>query len=522
MAKKIKVSSYEEYPFEVLNTYAGIDNIVTLDLLRKLRPHIFTQPKYMEYAGNTPSKVSAPSIWSEHQDVKMPALRFIVDMETNGIKYDITKNRVMDSLMRERMAQLDDIIYPAIGETPETINIDSGVDLSRLLYRKMGFTPTVFTKKNQPAVSGDALKAIHKEAGHDWLMKLAERNDISSVHSSFIATYIEDWVKRDGRIHPNYNLHGTSSHRISSDKPNLLNLPNPSHGFNVRDLYIVDDGYVFLTFDFSSCEVKVLAAMCKDENMLKAILSGLDFHSYTASLMYGIPYDELRGVLESDSHPLKKEYKQKRQNAKAVTFGILYGSSVGGIAANLEVSNQEAQKIIDAYFKVYPRIQMFVNDSHKMAKDNHWVYTPFGQRKMEFGTLPCYRKTAVYNAALRNSQNVRIQGPASTLGLMAFSKINDEIKKIGGRTICTVYDSVELQVPISKAAEAIEIGFYCMDDWPQKEFKWLDFPIGADAEIGFTWGDIKTVHRGTTQAEAERILRGINERKYLDAISAEV
>lgn len=514
MAAKYKPDTYEDYPFKDLVTYAGLDNIVTSELLSAVWGKITERPRYQEYQDGVPMAVRAPSIWSEHQDIKMPALRFMVDMECNGLLYDVANNRRMDADMRSRIGELEDLIYPAIGRTPSTINLDSGAELGNLLYNQMGFTPTVFTKNNQPAVSGDALKAIHKETKKDWLLALMERNDLASVHSSFISTYIDDWVKKDGRVHPSYNLHGTSSHRISSDSPNLLNLPNPTHGFNVRSNYIVDPGYAFLTFDFSSCEVKVLAALCRDENMLKAILGGLDFHSYTASLMYSIPYDEFVEILKDEEHPDRGRFKQMRQGAKAVTFGILYGSSVGGIAMGLGVTNEEAQTIIDAYFEVYPRIKIFVSDSHLMAKANHYVYSPFGQRKMEYGTLPCFRGTAVYNAALRNSQNVRIQGPASTLGLVAFSKINDEVKKLGGFSICTVYDSIELQVPIDKVAEALEIGFYCMDDWPQERFDWLDFPIGADAEVGFDWGTLKDLHRGTTQNQINDLLKGMDPVKF--------
>lgn len=520
MAAKVKVDTYEDFPFEDLLTYAGLDNVVTSDLLSAVWGKVTEQPEYTEYREGKPYQVKAPSIWSEHRDTKMPALRFMVDMEVNGIKYDLERNRDMDRRMRARIRELEDKIYPAIGKTPETINLNSGVDLANLLYVEMGFEATIFTKKNQPAVSGDALKVLYKEHGHEWLNWLMERNDVDSVHSSFIATYIEDWVKPDGRVHPSYNLHGTSSHRISSDSPNLLNLPNPTHGFNVRSNYIVEDGYAFLTFDFSSCEVKVLAALCRDENMLKAILGGLDFHSYTASLMYKIPYEEFVEILKNEDHPDRGKFKQMRQGAKAVTFGILYGSSVGGIALGLGVSNDEAQKIIDAYFEVYPRIKIFVSDSHLMAKANHYVYSPFGQRKMEYGTLPCFRGTAVYNAALRNAQNVRIQGPASTLGLVSFSKINDEVKKLGGRSLATVYDSIELEVPIPRVAEAIELGFYCMDDWPQEVFDWLDFPIGADAELGFDWGTLKDVHRGTSQEEVNHILKELDERKFRLPIAA--
>lgn len=322
MAAKAKINSYEDYDFNSLCLYAGIDNIVTSDLLSALRDSVFKDTPYILRNGREKVKGIAPSIWKEHQEIKMPALRFMVDMEVNGILYDCDANRTMAALMRNRISELEDIIYPAIGYTPDTINLDSGVDMINLLYGRMGFTPEVFTKKHQPAVSGDAIKAIHKKTGQDWLLSLAERNDITSMYGSFVGTYIEDWVKSDGRVHPNYNLHGTSSHRISSDNPNLLNLPNPAHGFNIRNLYIVDPGYAFLTFDFSSCEVKILAALCKDEKMMEAILAGLDFHSYTASLMYNIPYDELREVLEQEEHPLKKDYKAKRQNAKAVTLNL--------------------------------------------------------------------------------------------------------------------------------------------------------------------------------------------------------
>lgn len=117
----------------------------------------------------------------------------------------------------------------------------------------------------------------------------------------------------------------------------------------------------------------------------------------------------------------------------------MYGSSVRGIALGLEIEESEAQEIIHSYFRIYPKIKEFVDNCHKMAAENHFVYSPFGQRKMEFGAMPLYKRSAVYNAALRNSQNVQIQGPASTLGLMAFSKVDEELRASGaGGVMCTV------------------------------------------------------------------------------------
>ncbi len=175
---------------------------------------------------------------------------------------------------------------------------------------------------------------------------------------------------------------------------------------------------------------------------------------------------------------------------------------------NLGITTQEAQALIDMYFKQFPLIEKYVLDAHNMAIHNQFVHTPFGQRKMEFGTLPMYKKTAVYNAALRNAQNVRVQSTSSTLGLVVFTKLNEAIKKFGGKSICTVYDSIELEIPIQHAAEALETAFYCMDDYPVETFDWLDLPIGVEAEIGYNWGDLTVVHRGATQDELKKVLNG--------------
>lgn len=181
----------------------------------------------------------------------------------------------------------------------------------------------------------------------------------------------------------------------------------------------------------------------------------------------------------------------------------------------LEITTEEAQSIVDAYFRIYPGIQNFVNNCHKMAAANHYVYSPFGQRKMEFGTLPVFKRTAVYNAALRNSQNVSIQGPASTLGLLAFCKVDEGLRTLGGWVVASVYDSIEAYVPIDRIAEAIELSFYAMDDWPVEEFDWLDFPIGSDAEIGFDWGSsLSKVHRGITQEKCIALLQDIAPERF--------
>ncbi|WP_300563015.1 DNA polymerase [Companilactobacillus sp.] len=184
----------------------------------------------------------------------------------------------------------------------------------------------------------------------------------------------------------------------------------------------------------------------------------------------------------------------------------MYGSSVGGIAMQLNMTKDEAQKLMDIYFKAYPGVKKFIEESHQLAILNKVIVTPFGQRKQQYGANPIFKSTAAYNASLRNSSNIRVQSPTSTLGLMTFTALDQEIQKFGARSICTVYDSIEIECPIEHAAKCIEAGYYYMNDWPVEAFDWLELPVGCDCEIGPNWGLLEEVHRGTTQAECMEIM----------------
>lgn len=321
--------TFEDAPFERLLAYGGVDVIATYDILRKMWPQLSARPEYREFYGEGKVReVRAPSILSELIHVKAKALEFIVNMEVDGIPYDVDGNQKMGVLMAEEIATLEDEIFTGIGQR---INLNSGQEVAHLLYTVYGMECPVKTKGGEESTSGDALAKLVEQYDYSWLKALDRRKNVNSVYNSFIKTYIEDFVKSDGCIHPEYNLHGTSSHRISSDNPNLLNLPRPDScpPYDIRSLYIVRKGFVFLTLDFSSCEVKVLAARCRDERMLKAIRDGLDFHTYTASIINGLTYEEMSDVLGStkaqlaaDANRAKlfKRYKKLRQAAKAVTL----------------------------------------------------------------------------------------------------------------------------------------------------------------------------------------------------------
>lgn len=410
-------TTYEDFEYEDLLTYAGLDCIVTSSVLAELFPKLTEEPVYnIVGTGGGLLKGKAPAVITSVTEVEMVAHEYIVDLEINGLKYNVERNQEFSRRMVSEVAELEESIFRVTGR----LNWNSGPEVQDLLYNKMGMTPPYMTKGNEPSTDGDALLTL---AGIDpmsfnytapdpslqWLSDFAKMKDINSAHNTFIKTYVKDFVKRDGRIHPSYNLHGTSSFRITGSDPNLTQIPRPRHGYNIRECYEVESGNIFIAADWSSAEVKVLGAISKDEALLGAIAKGYDFHSFSASQIIGVSYEEYMGILGEKGNPLYKYYKDSRQSAKALTFGILYGSSVNGIAMNLRVTKEEAQRLIDLYFKAYPGVLKYVQDTHKMAEWNQYVITPFGQRKQEYGTYPVFKSTAAYNAALRNSQNVRLR-----------------------------------------------------------------------------------------------------------------
>lgn len=518
--EKISVS-YEDFDFNKLNVYAGIDCIATSELLRRQLPSVAESEDVdaIDLNGKKYTHIS-PAIIDSFIQIEIPAQEFLIDLEINGMRYSAPRNAHIGTKMQAHISELDEKIFTGIGKK---IDLNSGTKIAEFLYKEKGFTPPSFTKTGDPATDGAAIlmlagldpvggKFITEDPKMQWLGDMAMRREVAGAYNTFVKTYVNDFVKRDGRIHPSYNQYGTSSFRITGSDPNLTQLPRPKHGYNIRTCYIVDTGHVFISFDFSSAEVKVLANISKEPAMLKAIADGLDFHSFSASSMRKIPYEEFVGVVGDNTHPKFREYKELRQLAKILTFSLLYGSSVAGIAAQLNLSKEQAQSLVDMYFTAFPRVKNYIESSHKFALWNQYTITPLGQRKQQYGTYPCFKYTATYNASLRNAQNVTIQSTTSTIGLVTFAELNERIKPLGGRSTCTVFDSIELEVPIENAAKVINIAYDVLDNYPLERFKFLELPIGCEGDVGISWGETEVVHKGVTQEKIETILSSLKEK----------
>jgi DNA polymerase I len=503
--------TYEDFPAEDLYTYAGIDCIATSGLLAKLLPMASeeTVGKGLDEAGKTVIE-RFPAVIEGYLNVVAPAMDFIEDLEINGMRYSVDRNKFYDKRMEAEVNELDDRIFSSIGKK---VDLNSGQAMAKFLYGERGFTPPSVTKSGEPSTDGEALlvlagldplggKYVAKDSSLQFLADMAKRKDINSVRNTFVKNYVKDFVKRDGKVHPSYLLHGTSSFRISGVDPNLTQLPRPKHGYNVRDCFTVGEGNILICADFSSCEVKILANLSKEDAMLQAIADGLDFHSFSASAMYRIPYAEFISVIKDHTHALHKDYKGKRQLSKVLTFSLLYGSSVNGIAMQLYIVAEEAQRLVDLYFNTFPKVKVFIEKTHFYAKHNQFIMTALGQKKNQFGTNSCFRYTAAYNAGLRNSQNVAIQSSASSIGLITFAELNNQVKKYGANSVCSVYDSIEIECPISNAAKVIALTAGILDNFPLQRFpKFMQLPIGNDIEVGESWGKLEPVKPDVSQEE---------------------
>lgn len=506
--------TYEDFDYEKLNVYAGLDCIATSELVSRLYPEVVKREEIAVFDGSNKKIVTAPEILKSYTELEMPAHEFILDLEINGMKYSIDRNRFFDEKMKVKVGELDDIIFRQLGKR---IDLNSGTVVAEFLYKEKGLKIPSFTKGGEPATDGEALltlagldplagKYVAPNSELQYLADMALRKDISATHNTFVRTYVKDFVKRDGRIHPSYNQFGTSSFRITGSDPNLTQLPRPKHGYNIRTCYTVEPGYAFISFDFSSAEVKVLANISKDPTMMKFVELNYDFHSASASSMYGIPYEEFVSVLSDQKHPLYKTYKNYRQIAKVLTFSLLYGSSPAGIANQLYMEKSKAEELMSIYFKTFPGVSKYINNAHKFASYNQFSLTPLGQRKRQYGTFPCFRGTAAYNASLRNSQNVIIQSTTSTLGLATFTELNRLIKPLGARSTCTVYDSIEIECPIERVAEVVNLAYHVLNTYPQEQFDFMELPIGCEGDIGISWGETRVVHEGLKQEEVNGIL----------------
>lgn len=319
---------------------------------------------------------------------------------------------------------------------------------------------------------------------------LLEHSKVKTLRNNF-TTKLRGFVSnKDGNVHGSYNAVGTATSRLSSSRPNMQQVPSSHQNVNrfdyaypIKRMFVTEfEGGAIAQLDYSALEMRVLGLRASDKGMTQAFLDDKDLHEETARIVWEIP----------DGEPVAKD---KRQAAKSVSFGIVYGESEASLAPKLGVTREEAERIFAKYYEKKPDVKTFIDDTHKFVEENGYVETMQGHRRL---LKEIYTDGAGKASALRQSVNTIIQGTGAYLTNTAVILIEDYLRtnKKRSKLIATVHDSIVLDMPPEEIEEVVTVSKYLMENLPidflmmEWEGEQVRYPVKADAEIGTTYKDV--------------------------------
>ncbi len=338
-----------------------------------------------------------------YSNIDSPILPILVRMSLCGINIDKDKIKKLSKIVSKQIANITEKIYK---ESGAEFNLNSPKQLSEVLYKKLELPVLKKTPKGAPSTDASVLDELSKN--YEIGKYLLEYREIEKIRSTYIDGLSSDIV--DGKVHSHFNLYGTSTGRLSSEKPNLQNIPTKTDlGRKIKEFFVAPAGRSFILADYSQIELRVLAHMSKDTSM-KKILSERekDIHLETASRIFNLSLDNVT-------------YEMRRK-AKEINFGLLYGMESYGLSKNLGISKKEADNLIDSYFIQFPKVKSYLEEIVSSAKDNGYTETVYG-RKRYIPELQSQNKQ-IYALGKRMAMNAPIQGTASDIVKLAMIEID--------------------------------------------------------------------------------------------------
>ena len=400
------------------------------------------------------------------EDIEMPLVFTLYDMERNGIRAEGEALKVYSSQLGGRISELEKEIYEMAGES---FNINSPKQLGVILFEKLLLPGSKKTKSGYST----AASVLDKLApDYPIVSKVLEYRQLTKLKSTY-ADGLVNYIEEDGRIHSKFNQTITATGRISSTEPNLQNIPvRVELGRLIRKVFVPEDGYIFVDADYSQIELRVLAHCSGDANLIEAYREEKDIHRITASQVFHIPFEEVT--------PLQ------RRNAKAVNFGIVYGISSFGLSEDLSIGRKEAAKYIEDYFKTYPGIKTFLDDTVAHAKEMGYVVTLFGRRR----PVPELSSSNFMQRSFgeRVAMNAPIQGTAADIMKIAMIGVNRRLKEqnLKSRLVLQVHDELLIE---AYRPELPEVEKILREEMEQAAS--LDVPLEIDMHTGENWYEAK-------------------------------
>lgn len=394
--------------------YASEDADITWQLYEKLKP-ILKENNALDLA----------------EEVEFPLVYTLATIEINGVKIDKDALDNLSEGLREDILQLEKNIFEEAGVT---FNIASPKQLGEVLFDKLKLDPKAKkTKTGQYKTGEDILvKLAHKSSIVQDILEFRQLNKLRSTYVEALPTLINE---QTGLVHTSYNQAVTTTGRLSSTNPNLQNIPiRTERGREIRKAFVPrQQNHTILSADYSQIELRIMAELSQDKNMLEAFQKGQDIHRATAARVYGISIEEVTA--------------DQRRNAKAVNFGIIYGQSAFGLSESLNISRKEAADIIEQYFHQYQGIQKYMSETIEFAQQHGYVETLLKRRRY-LRDINSANHT-VKSFAERNAINAPIQGTAADMIKIAMNNIQNDIvdKKLSGKMIMQVHDELVFDVP---------------------------------------------------------------------------
>ena len=363
-------------------------------------------------------------------DIEMPLVKVLTKMESNGVKIDINGLRQISEEQAKEIKEIENKIYE-IAET--TFNIGSPKQLGEILFDKLKIkAPAKKTKTGQYPTGEEILQKIINE--NPIVQLILDYRSLTKLKSTYVDALPSLVSKDDNLIHTSFNQAVTATGRLSSNNPNLQNIPvRTDKGREIRKAFVPrDENHILLAADYSQIELRIIAHLSGDQAMQSAFREGLDIHADTAARVYGVALEDVTSEM--------------RRNAKAVNFGIIYGMSAFGLAERLKISRSEASQIIKNYFKEYVGIQDYIDNQVAFAKENGYVETMLGRRRYLRDINA--NNSVVRNFAERNAINAPIQGSSADMIKIAMINIDKEMnaRNMQSKMILQVHDELVFDV----------------------------------------------------------------------------
>ena len=452
-------------PFEVMKTYAAMDAVVTLLVFEKLYPAVRKNAK----------------LFSVYENILIPGCRMLTDIQDNGVPFDklrLLKGRdLMQTDIDNAVAELYE--FEAVQEFEEAkkkeFNPNSTVQLRELLFDFVGLKPTgKKTGTGQHSTDAEVLKQLAEE--HEIPKHILSIRQKSKIKNTYLDK-IYPQLDKDSRLRTGFNLHGTTSGRLSSSgKMNMQQIPrdNPI----VKGCIRAKEGNKIVAMDLTTAEVYVAAVLADDKNLMEVFKTGGNFHSSIAKLVFGLP-------CEADE--VVDLYPTQRQAAKAVTFGIMYGAGASKISQQVTTdsgkpfSKQDAQEVIDDYFRQFHKLKKWIDLSSKFIMDNGFIYGATGRKRR----LPNVKSDnqGIQSHEVRSGLNFLVQSVASDINLLGAVDMNEYVKSnnMKSKIFALVHDSILAEVP----EDEIDLYSEKLQEFIQKDrgFSIPGTPVGCDFDV---------------------------------------